>query len=122
MRSSIINALIAGIAYGGWAYFVNSEHSQHAGVMAALVQGISSFVLTLLVSWVAATVYNSQRGKLRAVILGWLASVTLLISVPTIVHFFAGTPNIAKTISLGVSIGAVYLLVYLLNYSRRQDK
>ncbi len=121
IQSPLINAIVAGLAYGGWAYYANMDHSHEASVMAAFVQGSSSFTFTLAITWVALKLYRLRHCTKQGVVIGWLGSVFLLVTLPTLLHYVAGTPNILQTIAPGIIIGSAYLLIYLLHYRKKQD-
>ena len=121
IHSPLANAAIAGIAYGAWAYIVNMDHDQDASIMAACMQGISSFIFTLIITSIALKLYIYCHDSKQGIIFGWIGSVALLIIFPALLHYLVGTPDIIETVAPGIIIGSVYILALLLHYQKTHD-
>ena len=117
-RSAVMGVL-AGTLYGLWAVYANWSHDFAHVARAAGTQFVLSFCstsfLTLMIELVLARGRTVSNLALAAV--GPHASmVTLFI----VIHWFAGTPNVLKTIAPSASIGLVYCIVYVLKRSQAQ--
>lgn len=100
---------LAAIAYGGWAGYSNySSNAVSVSLIAGLIQAGFAFVATLLLTQVVTYLSNWRQSRLN----GWqvfgLCSMSL-ISVPTLLHLFVGTPSVFLSIFPGVLTGHIYL-------------
>jgi len=110
-----INALIAAIVYGCWAFYTNSEHGLVASSKAGIIQAIYAFMSTLSVSNVALRIFHFFDNKTCGLIYGFIGSFILMITIPSGVHYVSGTPDIIETILPGVVFGSTYLGAFLWN-------
>ena len=121
-RNRWLRSLGAGLAgfvvYGGWAYFANSGHGQAAAMMAGLLQGSYSLLLTFFTTLLMEQLYRwfaPLRFRVAATI---AVTGVLLFSIPCVIHALASTPEILMTILPGFAIGMVYTTVYVLGLER----
>ncbi len=115
----LLNAIAAAAVYGGWAAYANSEHPTMVWLRAAIVQGSTSFGITLTITLLALYAYKRAGQGRRGIAIGWLISATMMAIIPSLLHMAAGTPNILHTILPGLIIGSVYLFTYLLIAERK---
>lgn len=113
-HKEFLTAVIAGLGYGGWAFFANMGHGIHAGIMAGLVQGIYAFFSTLSVTYIAHWAFHKYDCGIRGILAGFFSSFLLMLLIPTIVHNLIMTPNILKTILPGLIWGSLYLFSYVI--------
>ncbi|KRE06774.1 hypothetical protein ASE61_24120 [Bosea sp. Root670] len=114
MRSSIVHVGFAFLAMGGWAAFANRAHPMPAPLYAGLLQGAISATITLVLK--RAIEYLASRfagltALLAPPVIAGLVSASLL----TILHTLGGTPEIAKTIAVPLTVATSYAALY--NYS-----
>lgn len=114
MRSSIVHVGFAFLAMGSWAAFANRAHPMPAPLYAGLLQGAISATITLVLK--RAIEYLASRFSGLAALLAppgiaGLVSATLL----TFLHTLGGTPEIAKTIAVPLTVATSYAALY--NYS-----
>uniref|UniRef100_A0A9E7ZJ47 Transmembrane protein n=1 Tax=Bosea sp. NBC_00436 TaxID=2969620 RepID=A0A9E7ZJ47_9HYPH len=114
MRSSIVHVGFAFLAMGSWAAFANRAHPMPAPLHAGLLQGAISATITLVLK--RAIEYLARRfsgltALLAPPVIAGLVSATLL----TILHTLGGTPEIAKTIAVPLTVATSYAALY--NYS-----
>ncbi|WP_074849483.1 MULTISPECIES: hypothetical protein [Pseudomonas] len=120
--SVLLSALPAAIFYGLLAAVSNSAHSMKVMGLAAITQGLISYVSTLIAL--------SVMFKLAQMLAGWhalarravvpLTVVSLFSALSAAVHIGAGTPNVLLTIAPSFLIGWGYFTtVYWLKDSNR---
>lgn len=114
MRSSIVHVGFAFLAMGGWAAFANRAHPMPAPLHAGLLQGAISATITLVLKRAIeylASRFSGLTALLAPPAIAGLVSATLL----TILHTLGGTPEIAKTIAVPLTVATSYAALY--NYS-----
>lgn len=100
----------AALAYGGWAAFSNWEYGDlYIWLTAGLVQGTFAFVATLLLTRLVLFLRGWREGRLNGLTV-FLCCSSILLVVPALSQWFAGTPNILQSILPGAVIGHLYLL------------
>lgn len=114
MRSSIVHVGFAFLAMGGWAAFANRAHPMPAPLYAGLLQGAISATITLVlkrsIEYLASR-FSGLTALLAPPVIAGLVSATLL----TLLHTLGGTPEIAKTIAVPLTVATSYAALY--NYS-----
>ena len=112
---ALLNSILAGLGYGAWAIYANYEHGMDAWLMAGILQGLSSFSITLGLTIIATRLYHYFGRRVKGIALSWCVSAMLLAIIPYSIHKSAGTPDILQTIAPGLMIGSCYLILYLLS-------
>jgi hypothetical protein len=102
------------MAYGTWAAFVNFDYGKLASVKAFFIQGIFAFIATLNLGLFAKTLYSRLGRNRLAVIASFICCSALLCTIPTSLHWFAGTPNIFQSVLPGLLWGTLYLAMILI--------
>ncbi|BCB21483.1 hypothetical protein [Bosea sp. ANAM02] len=114
MRSSIVHVGFAFLAMGSWAVFANRAHPMPAPLQAGLLQGAISATITLVlkrcIEYLASR-FSGLTALLAPPAIAGLVSATLL----TLLHTIGGTPEIAKTIAVPLTVATSYAALY--NYS-----
>ena len=114
MRSSIVHVAFAFLAMGSWAAFANRAHPMPAPLQAGLLQGAISATITLVLKRAIeylASRFSGLTALLAPPVIAGLVSASLL----TILHTIGGTPEIAKTIAVPLTVATSYAALY--NYS-----
>jgi len=114
MRSSIVHVGFAFLAMGSWAAFANRAHPMPAPLQAGLLQGAISATITLVLKRAIeylASRFSGLAALLAPPMIAGLVSGTLL----TMLHTLGGTPEIAKTIAVPLTVATSYAALY--NYS-----
>lgn len=108
LSTGIGAALLAFVAYGAWAYWVNRSHGNAQAWRALVAQGTSSFVTTFalatLVRFFQARVPREGIWRLAPSVL----STTVVACGLVIVHTLAATPALIATIAPSVAVGFCY--------------
>lgn len=110
-NSTLAHVAFAFLVMGGWAVFANRAHPLPVMLLAGVVQGTISGLLTLglkkFLEWFAA--------KLS----GWpaffappLITAASILAILVSAHTIAGTPEIATTIAFPFSVSTLYAIVY----------
>ncbi len=99
------------LAMGGWAVFANAAHPMPEPVIAGLVQGAMTAVITLGMKQMLEALVERLPG-VSGRILPPLAAFVLSISVLSLVHTVAGTPEVLKTLAIPTSVATVYAAIY----------
>ena len=114
MRSSIVHVGFAFLAMGSWAAFANRAHPMPAPLQAGLLQGAISATITLVLKRAIeylASRFSGLTALLAPPVIAGLVSASLL----TLLHTIGGTPEIAKTIAVPLTVATSYAALY--NYS-----
>lgn len=117
LRSSALHMAVAFLGMGGWAVFANRGHAMPAPVMAGLVQGCLSALLTLLMKRMIEGV-SARLPGLAGLVLPAVLAIALSLAVLLTLHNLAGTPEIAATIALPLSVTTIYATSYSLTLWR----
>lgn len=116
-RSSAVHMAVAFVAMGGWAAFANSGHPMPRPLLAGLVQGTLSALITLFLKRMIEALSARLPGRI-----GWwlppLVAMTVSLLLLTSIHWLAGTPEIARTIAVPLSVTTVYSTFYTIALRR----
>jgi LytS/YehU family sensor histidine kinase len=111
MRSSIVHIGFAFLAMGGWAVFANRAHPMPAPLLAGLIQGTLSALITLLlkrgIEYLASR-FTGLVALLAPPVIAALVSASVL----TFIHKIGGTPEIARTIAVPLTVATSYAALY----------
>lgn len=140
-NSTVAHVGFGFLAMGGWAVFANRHHPLPDALLAGLVQGTVSGLLTLVLKkfleWLAARMspalrqaqrdaagpVPAQEGRQPEPVEGGARRIAALIVPPVITaasilailvsaHTFAGTPEIAATIAVPFTVSTTYAIIY----------
>lgn len=109
-----VHVAFAFFAMGGWAFFANRHHPMPKPLVAAVVQGTLSALLTLYLKTAIDALSRRFPGRKRLFLpplLACLGSSAILVAI----HMASGTPEILKTIALPIAVSTTYAALY--NYS-----
>lgn len=117
LRSSysrvLISALLALLAYGAWAYWVNRDHGETMASRAAMTQGGYSFLLTLCLTLMIEWLFGMTRHwRYQQWLLSIFTCLCLYASSYT-VNAWAGTPEIFATILPSALMSTLYTVSYI---------
>lgn len=111
LRQGGVHMAAGFLAMGGWAFFANRGHPMPAPLIATLVQGSISAVITLFLKRMIEAISARLSGAL-AVIVPPLAAALLSVALLTTLHGLAGTPEIVTTIAVPLAVSTGYALIY----------
>lgn len=110
LQFALMPAILAGILWGSWAFYINRESNQ--AIESAIAQSIASFFLTSYISFSTALVakhFNQRIAKITVSSLFTGVQVTLMLS---FLHNYVGTENVIETIIGPIIIGTSYSAVF----------
>lgn len=114
---NILSASLAFFIWGGWSFYIN-DASMFFRVTSGLAQGVSSFIITLImvkiVTWFYYRIYFKQLRFILPAIITVFCTGSVLIAI----HYIIGTPYILKTVSPALSVAFIFCLYtsYKLKY------
>ena len=106
-----VHVAFAFFAMGGWALFANRHHAMPKPVVAAIVQGTLSAVLTLYLKTAIDALSSRFSGTKRLFLpplLACLGSSAMLAAI----HMASGTPEVLRTIALPLAVSTTYAAIY----------
>lgn len=110
-RSSILHVLAAFMLMGGWAVFANSAHPMPAPLVAGLVQGALSGLITFGLKRLVERLSRRFAG-VAALVLPPMAAFAISVTLLTALHAASGTPEILATIIVPLTVSTVYAALY----------
>lgn len=118
--STVVHVAFGFFAMGAWAVFANREHPLSLALLAGVVQGAISGLLTLglkkFLEW-----FNARLNGLAALLAPPLTTAVSILVILVGVHTFAGTPEIAATIAVPFTVSSTYACVYNFGLWRRRN-
>ena len=124
-QSTFSHVATSFILMGSWAFFANHAHGTGPALVAALVQGTLSGVITLGMKKALEHIFEHfhQRGQHKAsVFLTPLLVCSVSASTLALCHFIARTPEILMTIITPSSVALFYAYVYTFSLKRLRTK
>jgi len=119
--STIAHVGFAFIAMGGWAVFANRAHPIEQALLAGVVQGAISGLLTLVLKkfleW-----FSAKLPSVMALVLPPLITAASILAILVTAHTLAGTPEIAATIALPFTVSTTYAILYNWSLWRRRNE
>ena len=102
---------------GGWAVFANRAFEMPAPLIAGVVQGLLTALITLFLKRIIEGIFHRTAGWPRFIlppVVACLISIALL----SVIHSIAGTPALLATLSVPVTVSTLYAFFYTLTLSR----
>lgn len=110
-RQSAVHMAGAFLAMGGWAIFANRHHPMPQPMIAGLLQGTVSAIITLFLKRMIEAAVRRLDGVFALVVPPLLAAGVSLGLLVTL-HSLAGTPEIAATIAVPLIVSTSYAAIY----------
>ena len=112
-RATATHVAFAFVAMGGWAAFANAPKGLHHVLIAGLVQGTLSGLITLgLKRFLEAA--SARLSGLWAILLPPASSCAAILILLLTAHRLAGTPNVWATISVPYAVSSLYAWIYVI--------
>jgi len=112
-RQSAVHMAGAFLAMGGWAVFANRAHPMPEPLIAGALQGTISAIITLLLKGMIEAV-SARLSGLPALVLPPLLAAGVSLALLLTLHGLAGTPEIALTIAVPLTVSTTYAFIYSL--------
>lgn len=124
--NTFVHVAFGFFAMGAWAVFANRDHPIEQSLLAGLVQGTISGVLTLFLKKglerMSAMFFrgrNHEGGKnIAALIVPPLVTATAIVTILATAHTLAGTPEVLATIAVPFTVSTSYAILYNLRLWR----
>ncbi len=117
------SAVLAFVAWGGWAFYVNRSSGLATGLISGVTQGTSSMIMTFVMIKAVTGIFRQFTNRVLRMILPTVITVGGAACFLVLVHTLVGTPKIFWTILPGLS-GAVpfcFYTSYKLQFSGKTD-
>lgn len=110
-QSGVLHVAVAFVLMGSWAVFANRSHPMPAQLVAGAVQGALSGLITFGLKRVVERTSRRFTG-LASLVLPPLAAFTISVCLLTLLHTASGTPEIAATIAVPLTVSTGYAALY----------
>jgi hypothetical protein len=104
---------------GGWAFLANLGHPMPAPLVAGLVQGTLTALITLGLKRMVEGIVARTSGW-AAVLLPPLAACAVSVTLLATIHRLAGTPEVLRTLALPATVSTLYALLWALRLRERR--
>ncbi len=111
-----ISALVAGVIWGAWAYYVNIDSERV--FISATAQFFSSAIVTVLMSIIVLRTQAQFKAPFNRVLMPAVVSSIFAILILVTFHSIAKTPKLLVTILAPAIVGFVYSLFYSYQVNR----
>ncbi len=122
MRSTMAHVSCSFVLMGSWAFFANMAHPMPKPLIAAILQGALSGVITLIMKKALERVFSYwvSKGQPKAGLFATPLTVcTVSASSLLACHAIAGTPELIATILVPSSVALFYAFVYTFALSKQ---
>jgi LytS/YehU family sensor histidine kinase len=109
--STIAHVGFAFLAMGAWAVVANRGHEAPQALLAGLVQGSMSGLITLGLKKFLEWSHARLRGAAALLLPPFITAASIL-AILVSAHTLAGTPEIAATIAVPFTVSTTYACVY----------
>lgn len=96
---------------GSWAAFANRGHPMPAPLVAGLVQGTLTAIITLGLKHMVEALARRLSGA-AAVVLPGIAACALSATLLSTIHTLAGTPEVLATLAVPTTVATCYAFLY----------
>lgn len=110
-RSSAVHLAVAFLAMGGWAVFANRGHPMPAPLVAGLVQGTLSALITFGLKR-SVEVLSQRLPGLAGLILPPVIAFAVSAILLSVLHAASGTPEIGTTVAVPLTVSTSYAALY----------
>lgn len=115
--NTFVHVAFGFLAMGAWAVFANRGHPLPQALLAGLVQGAISGLLTLFLKkfleWL-----NAKLNGVTALVLPPFITATAIATILVTAHTLAGTPEVLATIAVPFTVSTTYAILYNLRLWR----
>ena len=102
---------------GGWAVLANRAHPMPAPLLAGLVQGTLTALITLGLKRMVEAIAVRTTGP-AALALPPLAACATSVAILGAIHTLAGTPEVLRTLTIPATVSTAYALLWALRLKR----
>lgn len=109
LKSNLVHGAGGFLMMGSWAAFANRDHPWPAPLQAALVQGVLTAGITLVLKRIVEAILERHPGKVWLAPLAAAAFSALMLAS---VHLLAGTPAFWTTVAVPFTVATCYSALY----------
>lgn len=120
-KYNILSAIFACLLWGAWSFYINAENGFGIGLVAAFTQGISSFLITLFMTYFIEIQFNYYQKKWMKILVPPICTVLFTGTFLVLVHTVMNTPNIFKTVAPALSVATVFAFITNLKLYKQID-
>ncbi len=99
------------VLMGVWAMWANRSHQMPAPLIAGVVQGTLTALITGLLKAIMDGLFDRTSG-LAALILPPVAAAATSVTVLSVVHKIVGTPEVWLTLAVPSTVATIYGVIY----------
>jgi hypothetical protein len=103
------------LAMGAWALLANSAHGLGQAWRPALVQGLLSGLITLVLKRALEALVRRLTGRAPDLVAAFgppVLTATVILAALMTIHRLIGTPEIVRTIAVPWSVSTLYAFIY----------
>lgn len=108
-RYNLISACFAFLLWGAWTFYINTQQgSLKHGIISGLIQGLCSFIITLLMTFIIEKQFNYFNRLSLKLLLPPVLTVLLTGSFLILVHHLIATPSIVYTLTPVLTVAFLF--------------
>jgi hypothetical protein len=107
----LVSAVAAFLTWGGWAWCVNAGDGEGSRLLTAFAQGVSSFVITLVIVALVTRLYHYFQHPMARLWMSAIVTVTLTATLLVVVHLLVGTEQLLFTILPPSAVAFLFCLL-----------
>lgn len=105
---NVLSAIFACLLWGSWSFYINAESGFNVGLIAAITQGVSSFLITLFMTYLIEKQFNAYPKKWAKLFAPPICTVLFTGTCLVLAHFIMNTPNIIKTVTPALCVATIF--------------
>lgn len=118
---NLLSASFAFVIWGSWAYFMNYQYGFYAGMLAGLIQGTASFIITLFLVHAVTYLFSRFTDYFCQLFLPAIITVTCTGTCLASIHALVGTPAIFHTITPAITVAFFFCVFTAIKLLRTQN-
>lgn len=118
---NVLSAMFACLLWGSWSFYINAENGLNVGLIAAFTQGISSFLITLFMTYLIEKQFNFYHMKWIKLLIPPICTVLFTGSCLVLAHTIMNTPSIIKTVTPALCVATIFAFITNLKLYKQID-
>lgn len=118
---NVLSAIFACLLWGAWSFYVNADNGFNVGLIAAFTQGISSFFITLFMTYLIEKQFNYYHKKWTKLLAPPICTVLFTGSCLVLAHTIMNTPSIVKTVAPALCVATIFAFITNLKLYKQID-
>lgn len=117
LQSKAVHGIGGFLLMGSWAVFANRSFEMPAPLIAGLVQGVLTAMITIFLKHIIEWIFH-RTGGWPQLLLPPISAFCVSLLLLTSIHTFAGTPALLATISIPLTVSTLYAFLYTITLKR----